>query len=502
MSISKRTAARAALIAPLAAILMMPLGLDASAAATDEAMANLALGPYVVIGWNDLGMHCMNRSFADLAVLPPFNTVWSTVIKRGDATHLPQVMGAPYSVAYRIEDNTYSVGKTDFWSYDNQLFGVNLPNNVGLAGYGLTGTMAWTTDHFQATGIPITPWTDTDLIHEQPYQLGLLEARDGQNNVVATTEIVVPVSTEMTCNACHHPNAGETVEHAILRLHDHEEDTNLVNSRPVLCANCHGSNALGMPGNPELPSLSEAMHKRHAEETDDCYMCHPGPDTQCLRDVMAEHYGMTCQNCHGSTLNVATTIENGREPWLEEPRCGACHGANYSEQPNTLFRNSKGHGGLYCETCHGSPHAILPSREERDNRQNVNLQGFAGTLRDCKVCHGITPPSGGPHGYWPADVADAAAARTAQVFASPNPLRSSTEIRYRVVDDQPIRLAVYDAGGRAVRTLTRSAQTPGEHTLVWDGAGDDGRPVPAGVYYCTLETGGRIATAKVVKLDR
>ena len=116
----------------------------------------------------------------------------------------------------------------------------------------------------------------------------------------------------MTCNACHHPNAGETVEHAILRLHDSEEGTNLVNSRPVLCANCHGSNALGMPGNPNLPSLSLAMHQQHAEETNDCYKCHPGPNTQCLRDVMSQHYGMTCQNCHGNTLNVATTIENGR----------------------------------------------------------------------------------------------------------------------------------------------------------------------------------------------
>jgi hypothetical protein len=473
----------------------------AAAAATDEQMQNLALGPYVVIGWNDLGMHCMNKNFADLAVLPPFNTFWSTVIKRGDSTHLPQVMGSPYSVSYRIEDNTYSVGKTDFWSYETALFGVSLPDNVGLAGFGLTGQMAWNTDHFQATGVPVTPWTDADLVHEQPFQLGWLDAKDGNNNVVASTEIVVPVSTEMTCNACHHPNAGETVEHAILRLHDSEEGTHLVNSRPVLCANCHGSNALGMPGNPNLPSLSLAMHEQHGEVTNDCYKCHPGPNTQCLRDVMSQHYGMTCQSCHGNTANVAYTIEHGRQPWLQEPRCGDCHGPNYSEQTNTLFRNSKGHGGLYCETCHSSPHAILPSREERDNRQNVNLQGFAGTLKDCKVCHGITPPSGGPHGYWPTDAADVSATGLL-LTASPNPLRANTEIRYRVLDGSPVRLAVFDAGGRAVRTLTRNVQSPGEHTLVWNGNDDLGRPVASGVYYCKLETGGKSAKAKIVKLDR
>jgi hypothetical protein len=501
MSARNHPIAHAVLVAVTLAAVWIPLHATPAAAATDETMENLALGPYIVIGWNDLGMHCMNKTFADLAVLPPFNTFWATVIKRGDATHLPQVMGAPYSVEYRIEDNTYSVGKTDFWSHENQLFGVNLPDNVGLAGFGLSGSMAWTTDHFQATGVPVTPWTDTNLITEQPFQLGWLDAKDGSNNVIASTEIVVPVSTEMTCNACHHPNVGETVEHAILRRHDAEEGTNLVNSRPVLCANCHGSNALGMPGNPDLPSLSEAMHAQHAEETNDCYKCHPGPNTQCLRDVMSTQHGMTCQDCHGSVLDVATTIENGREPWLEEPRCGDCHGAGHAEQPNTLFRNSRGHGGLYCETCHSSPHAILPSREERDNRQNVNLQGFAGTLRDCKVCHGITPPSGGPHGYWPADAADAVTGG-ALLVASPNPLRSTTEIRYRVADSNPILLTVYDATGRAVRTLTRSAQTPGEHTLVWNGKDDGGRAAAAGVYYCKLETGGKSASTKIVKLDR
>lgn len=501
MSMRTHWTARAVPLLLAAAASWLPLHPGTATAATQNQAQSQILGPYIVIGWNDLGMHCMNKNFADLAVLPPFNTFWATVIKRGDATHAPQVMGAPYNVSYRIEDNTYSVGKTDFWSYETALFGVSLPDNVGLAGFGLTGQMAWSTDHFQATGVPVTPWTDADLVHEQPFQLGWLDAKDGSNNVVASTEIVVPVSTEMTCNACHHPNAGETVEHAILRKHDDEEGTHLVNSRPVLCANCHGSNALGMPGNPNLPSLSEAMHEKHAEYTNDCYKCHPGPNTQCLRDVMSQHYGMTCQSCHGSVQNVAYTIEHGREPWLQEPSCGSCHGSNYSEQPNTLFRNSKGHGGLYCETCHGSPHAILPSREERDNRQNVNLQGFAGTLRDCKVCHGITPPSGGPHGFWPTDAADVTAAGV-MLTASPNPLRANTEIRYRVIDDAPIRLAVFDAGGRAVRTLTRNTQSPGEHTLVWNGDDDSGRPVASGVYYCKLETGGKSATAKIVKLDR
>jgi hypothetical protein len=39
---------------------------------------------YTLLSWNDLGMHCYNRNFQDLAVLPPFNTLWAQVIEVGD----------------------------------------------------------------------------------------------------------------------------------------------------------------------------------------------------------------------------------------------------------------------------------------------------------------------------------------------------------------------------------------------------------------------------------
>lgn len=39
---------------------------------------------YVLIGWNDLGMHCINPSYKELALLPPFNNLWVQVIQRGD----------------------------------------------------------------------------------------------------------------------------------------------------------------------------------------------------------------------------------------------------------------------------------------------------------------------------------------------------------------------------------------------------------------------------------
>jgi hypothetical protein len=383
-------------LAALGSAAILTGGLACSSSPSGPDLSNL--GDYVLIAWNDLGMHCANKTFADLAVLPPYNNVWAVLIRRGEQ---PQIVGSSYDVTYALSANTYSVGKTDFWSYEDLLFGVSLADNVGLTGAGLTGTLEWNSGpagHYEIRGVPLTPYDDSSLGTEQPYQLAQLAAYSG-STLLAQTEIVVPVSNEMTCADCHEPLPGETVDRAILRVHDEEHGTDLLGSRPVLCATCHGSNALGMAGNPELPSLSLAMHRKHAEETNDCYKCHPGPNTQCLRDVMSQQQGMVCQDCHGDVANVAGTIEQGRRPWLDEPRCGSCHTSEYAETPGTLYRNShNAHHGLYCATCHGSPHAIVPSREERDNRQNVALQGHAGTLDVCAVCHIETPDEPGPHG--------------------------------------------------------------------------------------------------------
>ena len=43
------------------------------------------------------------------------------------------------SVSFSFPNNTYSVGKSNFWDYDLALLGVDLPDNVGLTGTGLAG---------------------------------------------------------------------------------------------------------------------------------------------------------------------------------------------------------------------------------------------------------------------------------------------------------------------------------------------------------------------------
>jgi hypothetical protein len=365
-----------------------------------------AADQYIVISWNDLGMHCANQNFSNMCILPPYNNVKAHVIRKGDSTHLPLVMTglSGIYVTYEIPGNSYSVGKTNFWSYAFQLFGVNLAPNVGLTGFGLTGTLLKndTLNYQHVEGIPITAFPDATPTVENPFQLTLMKAYGLDGSLLASTQNVIPVSHEINCvsSGCH------SSELEILQEHESVQGFN-INNRPVFCADCHSDNALGKPGKPGIPPFSQVMHQSHGEiihtgTTNDCYKCHPGPNTQCWRDVMHTTAGLItkCQDCHGSVSNVGNTIENGRNPWLQEPSCGAatCHGPQYAEEPGKLFRQSKGHGGLFCSTCHSSPHAILPTSHPEDNLQNLTLQGFAGTLIQCSVCHGYTPAGNGPHG--------------------------------------------------------------------------------------------------------
>jgi hypothetical protein len=374
---------------------------------------------YRVLAWNDLGMHCYNPDFSTLAILPPYNTLWAQVVRVGDP---PQLVTSGITVTYVFTRNTYSAGKTNFWQYAQQLFGVSLPPNVGLKGKGLSGTLDLAGDHFQATGIPLTEYTDDNPAVPAPYQLATITVLDGATGVTLTqSTVVAPVSTELSCADCHSQDGDASttypisptasVDVNILKIHDylsqgqypagHEGSLLTPGRGPILCAECHPSNALGAAGLPGVKSLSNAIHGHHnspdipdiTPDTEGCYKCHPGPATQCLRDTMSQTYGMNCLNCHGDLLKVS----QNPNPWGNEPRCddAGCHGSGYKlTQP--LYRNSIGHGHIYCEGCHDSTHAIAPSREANDGLKFISLQGHPGTLRECTTCH-LTQPAGFTH---------------------------------------------------------------------------------------------------------
>ena len=465
---------------------------------------------WVVTGWNNLGMHCMDSDYSVFSILPPYNTIQAQVIwgtTNGTAHLITNAAG--YSITYQaVADpggsiNMTSVDKGNFYQYAPKLLGINLPQDQGvplpgaLPAASMPGTnntprnmnyenaSSW----FVAWGIPITPYDD--VLYRTSYPMMRLTAQNG-STVLATSDIILPVSDEMDCRACHasgsasvaKPDTGWVWEVVpdrdyrlnILRFHDQErfktipdmykailaargfniqglEASVRTDDKPILCASCHLSEAIPQSGYGNIPPLTASVHALHATVNDPstgqvldannnrtaCYRCHPGSDTRCLRGAMGKAIAadgsleMQCQDCHGSMSTVGATNRTG---WLNEPNCQACHTGDavtnsgqirytsvYSTGtvmrtttnqrfatvsntplPNTsLFRFSRGHGGLYCEACHGSTHAEFPTAFTNDNITSIQHQGHEGMLSECSVCHGATPPSSarGPHGLHP-----------------------------------------------------------------------------------------------------
>lgn len=449
-----------------------------------------------LVAWNDLGMHCLDADFSAFAILPPYNTIHAQLIDpSGVLVTTPGGLNLTYEAVADATGsiNRTSIGKTNFWDYVADLFGVALPEDKGLAGHDMPGAantpqpMTWTgaSHWWSAEGIPITP-TD-DALGGNAYPMMRIVARDGAA-VLAETRLVLPVSDEMDCSACHASGSGEAARPTagwvndpdpqrdyrrnVLRLHDQEQlanpayvdalaangfdpaglETTVNGGRAVLCAACHPSNALPGSGIAGLSPLTGAVHTLHGAVADPvsgltlgtsslrdaCYRCHPGSTTRCLRGAMGKAIGadglpsMQCQDCHGNLAAVGAATRTG---WLDQPTCQNCHTGTavanageirfttvftagglpreavdpiFATEPDVpapgfdLYRFSFGHGGLACEACHGSTHAIYPSSHANDNVQSVQIQGHAGMLTECLACHSsVSPGLSGPHGLHP-----------------------------------------------------------------------------------------------------
>lgn len=97
--------------------------------------------------------------------------------------------------------------------------------------------------------------------------------------------------------------------------------------------------------------------------------------------------------------------------------------------------------------------------------------------------------------------ADVAPALAQEVFfgAYPNPVQSSTQLRYLGPSLAHAELAIFDAGGRRVRTLARGSME-GLRLQEWDGRDTFGRRVPAGAYFARLTAGASAYSTRIVVL--
>ena len=86
--------------------------------------------------------------------------------------------------------------------------------------------------------------------------------------------------------------------------------------------------------------------------------------------------------------------------------------------------------------------------------------------------------------------------------ARPNPSSGSAVIAFALPTGAHTELAIYDVGGRRVRTLVNAIVSAGAHEQLWDGRDENGRAVPAGVYFYRLRAGDRISERRLILLQR
>lgn len=92
-----------------------------------------------------------------------------------------------------------------------------------------------------------------------------------------------------------------------------------------------------------------------------------------------------------------------------------------------------------------------------------------------------------------------------QVNVFPNPTSGSSTISFAVppsLAGQEVVVSVHDMQGRQIAELIRQVLPSGTYMTRWDGAGENGGTVAAGVYYYTITAGGTTTSGKIERLTR
>jgi cytochrome bd-type quinol oxidase subunit 1 len=416
---------------------------------------------YVLLVWNDLGMHCISDNDKYFSFLPPANTLNAQLIKRGP---IPEVITKGFELEYAVETaHAHPENNSLFWKYAKQIFGAEFPIGKGLAGKGVIDKMEDKGNHFAAEFIPVVPYRDDSIYCPFPmFTIHATNKETGKN--IISTKVVAPTSTEMGCKNCHGGDfawkgiSGISDETSIniLDAHDRYNGTTLLvdaeNGEPKLCQSCHSDPAVGAPGKPGILNFSSAVHGFHANYLSDmdqtsCNLCHPSSvegNTNCYRGRHTKT-GINCTNCHGRLEDHALSLLTGqkaikqaeilsanlkpfyvkdkssinpRTPWINEPDCKGCHsnfninndgfsGTSFNKWAagfGELYRNRTDNNGVICIACHGSTHAVYGAEniyeKQRDNMQPLQYQNMAGTIgtyNNCAVCHTTPMKYNGHH---------------------------------------------------------------------------------------------------------
>lgn len=288
-------------------------------------------------------------------------------------------------------------------------------------------------------------------------------------------------STPVSCQKCHYTPALDLAHLGPQDVNGRQQTTHSSFSRVM--HSFHGSLGLfpempspaGRPAAVRDDVLNKTCYQCHPGRNTQCFrgaMYEAGQACQdCHGNMMQVGNDFSGNVASGGAFVVAgdyyTNAGTPRIPWANEPMCQSCHTGDTrsnlagstnvvkaadgirliqayrtgdanakplvatnrrfaenqtgsgSTTKQVLFRLSRGHGGVFCEGCHGSTHAEWPNAiaNANDNVAATQLQGHSGKIVECATCHGSTPfatssfrrnfdANGwmkGPHGMHPVD---------------------------------------------------------------------------------------------------
>ncbi|MCP4931444.1 MAG: T9SS type A sorting domain-containing protein, partial [Candidatus Marinimicrobia bacterium] len=82
----------------------------------------------------------------------------------------------------------------------------------------------------------------------------------------------------------------------------------------------------------------------------------------------------------------------------------------------------------------------------------------------------------------------------------PNPFNPTTRIQYSLPKAGLVQMSIYTLMGQKIATLVNRNMDAGQYIITWHAMDDQGRKVPSGIYFYTLESGSYRAIKKLVLL--
>jgi hypothetical protein len=85
-------------------------------------------------------------------------------------------------------------------------------------------------------------------------------------------------------------------------------------------------------------------------------------------------------------------------------------------------------------------------------------------------------------------------------IVGPNPAAGNVSLTCHLPRAGAAQVAIFDLGGRRVRTLAESWCEAGERSFVWDGRTDAGIRSPDGVFFARVVAGGQSVVRRIVRV--